>query len=115
MKKRTDQWTGEAGATDHKTHPEGPHDADADDRRYSEAMEGKFSRAQPIPPKLLDPAVRLFPEPPFPRHAGLQRRLALLLDWNVIDLGVTLREGLIERLRSRSGPARFARRASVEG
>jgi hypothetical protein len=54
-RKRTDQWTGEAGATDHKTHPQDGQDAAADDRKFSEVMEGRFARSQPIAPKVLDP------------------------------------------------------------
>jgi hypothetical protein len=60
-KKRSYQWQAvpdEGMATDYKTFPNGPHDADSDDRRFSRVMEGKFSRAQPIPPKLLDPKAR---------------------------------------------------------
>ena len=69
MKKRTDQWTGEAGATDHKTHPEGPHDADRDDQKFSEAMESRFARSQPIPPKVLDPETERAREAELARQA----------------------------------------------
>jgi hypothetical protein len=57
-KKRSYQWQAvvdEACVTDYKTHPNDAHEADVDDRRFSSAMEGKFSRGQPIPPRVLEP------------------------------------------------------------
>ena len=54
-RKRTDQWTGGAGATDYKTHPDDAEDAVSDDRKFSQAREGRFSGSQPIPPKVLEP------------------------------------------------------------
>jgi hypothetical protein len=59
-KKRSYQWQAvpdEAGATDYKTHPNDPREADIDDGRLSRAMEGKFKGGQPIPPRVLDPRV----------------------------------------------------------
>ena len=55
-RKKTDQWTSD-GATDYKTRPQGPDDAAADDRKFSESMETRFARAQPIPPDVLKPGV----------------------------------------------------------
>ncbi|MGH7461379.1 MAG: hypothetical protein ACREMA_10165 [Longimicrobiales bacterium] len=73
-RKRTDQWTGGAGATDYKTHPEGQEDAVPDDRKFSEAMEGRFSRAQPIPPKVLDPDAERAREEEMERQAAKRKR-----------------------------------------
>ena len=59
-KKRSYQWQAvpdEACATDYKTLPNDGRDAEADDRKLSRVMEGKFKGGQPIPPKVLDPRV----------------------------------------------------------
>jgi hypothetical protein len=57
-KKRSYQWQAvrdEAGATDYKTMPNEPAEADVDDRKLSRAMEGKFKGGQPVPPNVLEP------------------------------------------------------------
>ena len=51
-RKRTDQWQEEAGEPDRKSHPE---ELNSPEREFSEAVEGKFAREQPIPPKVLEP------------------------------------------------------------
>ncbi len=77
-RKRTDQFQGETGATDYKTNPEGPHDADEDDRKFSEVMESRFARSQLVPPKVLEPETEQARERELERqeHLHQQRKRA---------------------------------------
>lgn len=57
-KKRSYQWQAvpdEGRATDYKTYPNDAQEADADDRKLSRSMEGKYKGGQPIPPRVLEP------------------------------------------------------------
>lgn len=75
-KKRSYQWQAvpdEAGATDYKTYPNHPREADADDRRFSRVMEGELEAFQSIPPRVLDPRVRKLIQQRSRRHHGRRR------------------------------------------
>ncbi|HET9983288.1 MAG TPA: hypothetical protein VFQ38_06865 [Longimicrobiales bacterium] len=75
--KRPDQYRiapDEAGATDYKTWPNEPREADIQDRRYSRVMESPFLEEQPIPPKALEPEVEDERARALRRH-GRRRRI----------------------------------------
>lgn len=60
--KRPDQYRiapDEAGATDYKTWPNEPREVRGKDRkRFGRVMKGKVRKAQPMPPKVLEPGAK---------------------------------------------------------
>jgi hypothetical protein len=59
--KRPDQYRidpAETGASDYKFRPMGPQEGAVQDRVYSEAMEGRARKGQPLMPSVPDPETR---------------------------------------------------------
>ena len=76
-KKRSYQWQpvpDEAGATEYKTYPNHPREADTDDRKFSLVMEAEWEAFQSIPARVLDPQVRRLIQQRSRRHRGRTRQ-----------------------------------------